>query len=356
MPFFKFLSILSLLIAIPATSEVVQFKNGDRLTGTLEKMSDGKLVLKSDTVGEVTIPLSKVESFESEKPVVVVVDGGQKVVANVGYVPTGSWVVTRDGRSDMLADKRVMAILPPDPRTLARDEGLSAIVHNWNGTANFGYSLVRGDRNAGTFSVALDGTRQQFLHVESLNRWRTHYSLAMLLASSSTSDASGVSQGANSFTSSIRQDYLFTPSNFVFGVAQADHIDAQSLDLRQTYGIGMGRDLLRGPKLGLSLLAGSTYVTDQLQTGENDSNAEALIGGKFHMSFLQRNKFVNVFNVYPNLTMPGEYRFDTTSTLSTAITSKVSLNVNVLDRFLSTPLPGHARNDLVLTTGFGLHL
>ena len=56
-------------LASPARADEVLFVNGDRLTGAITQAVGGKLTIKSDTVGEVTVDLSKVKTFSTAQPV-----------------------------------------------------------------------------------------------------------------------------------------------------------------------------------------------------------------------------------------------------------------------------------------------
>jgi hypothetical protein len=173
----------------------------------------------------------------------------------------------------------------------------------------------------------------------------------MLFASTRTD---GIRTSANSVTSGLRQDFLFTPSNFVFVLGQLDHIQTQGLDLRQTYGGGLGHDVIRSPRVALNVLGGLTYVRENFQTEVNRSNAEALLGEKLSLNLTDRVSFEHYLNFYPNLTDRGEYRVDTTSTLSTRVSSRLSFNTTLTNRLLSNPLPGRQKHELVLTAGLGV--
>lgn len=210
---------------------------------------------------------------------------------------------------------------------------------------------MRGDQDASTLSVGVNGTRR-FPNLPGFNeRFRTNYLLTMLFANTRTN---GVRTSANSITTSLRQDYLFSPTDFVFVLGQLEHIQTQSLNLRQTYGGGLGRDVIHRPRLGLQFLSGVTYVREAFQETPVRRNAEALIGEKLSWKVSNGVNLENYLNFYPNLTDPGEYRVDTTSTLGIRISSRLAFNTTVTDRFLTHPLPGRKRNEVVLTTGLGL--
>src|SRR5258708_29907231 len=52
-------------------SDVVVFKNGDQLTGTLVRGVGDSVIFKSDIVGEVTVPMDKVKELRSSGSFVV---------------------------------------------------------------------------------------------------------------------------------------------------------------------------------------------------------------------------------------------------------------------------------------------
>jgi len=78
---------------------------------------------------------------------------------------------------------------------------------------------------------------------------------------------------------------------------------------------------------------------------------EVLLGEKLDMDVAKGVHFQNVWNFYPNLSDTGEYRFDTTSTLSVRLNSRLSLNTGLTDLYLTNPIPGSKSNDVTLITG-----
>ncbi len=334
-----------------ARSDIVHFKNGDRLTGTWVRVVGKKLTFKSETVGEVAIPVTKIKSLSSENPAVVLVKDGKVFGGELSLSESGEWELEKNGGVRQVAADTVEAIYPAEiyqPEVEGRN---SMPWHHWKGKGNLGYSLVRGDRDAGTLSIGVNATRRQPVLPGLSEKLRTNFFLNMLFANTRTD---GVETSANSISSGLRQDFLFTPSNFIFALAQLDHIQTQGLDLRQTYGGGLGHDLIRSPRVVLNVLGGVTYVRENFQTEVNRSNAEGLLGEKLTLNLTERINFEHYLNFYPNLTDRGEYRADTTSSLNTRVSSRLSFNTTLTNRFLSNPLPGRQNHELVLTTGLGI--
>jgi putative salt-induced outer membrane protein YdiY len=123
--------------------------------------------------------------------------------------------------------------------------------------------------------------------------------------------------------------------------------------LRQTYGGGYGRDVVKNAKATFSVLGGITYVHEKFFDGSSSSSAEALIGEKLGYQISKRVRLDHDFNFYPNLSDTGEYRFDTATTLSAKLAGKFSLNAGVIDLYLSNPPAGNKSNSVTFTTGIG---
>lgn len=338
-----------LLFGATAQADVVTLKNGDRVAGTLVTVKGGNLELKSDNLGDLTIPLAKVASFSAEKPVVVVVKGQKLVQGQLELEPSGDWQVTENGKSQTVAAASVDTILPADAYH-ALVEHRADPWQDWHGTAGLGYAIQSGDQQTSSFSAAVAATRERPATPIFQRHWRTNYNLTTLL---SHATEKGTTITSNTFSTGLRQDYLFTPRNFVFGFGQFDHVGAQGLYLRQTYGGGYGYDVISTSRTVFSLLGGIDYVHEKFFTGDFTSSVEALAGEKLGMQITKRVRLDHNLNFYPNLSDTGHYRFDTATTLSAQLVNKFSVNVGVIDLYLSNPPAGNKKNNVAFTTGLG---
>jgi putative salt-induced outer membrane protein YdiY len=343
---------LAACCALPGKADVAHFKNGDRLTGEWVRVEGDKIVFKTETLGEVQIPTEQLESFQSATPAVLLLKGGTSVRGKLALIPSGDWQVqTKTGKQWVAADS--LQIIYPEETY--KEKGLGHKPkpwENWKGKGALGYSLVRGDQSSRTLSVDFNATRRIPVVPYLNERSRTNYFLNMLFAHTQTPD--GLRISANTFTSGVRQDFTFTPRDFWFLLAQFDHSDTQSLNLRQVYGGGLGHDLVKNSRVNLQLLGGVTFVKENFQLQVQRSNAEGLAGEKLSWKLTDWLGLDHFLSFYPNLTDRGNYRFDTSSTLSTKITSRLSFNTTFTDHFLSQPLPGRRQNEVILTTGLGV--
>ena len=204
--------------------------------------------------------------------------------------------------------------------------------------------MQQGFQQARTLSAGVNAVRRQPALAGLTERWRTNFALNVLLA---TTESSGVRISANTISGSLRQDYLWGPGKFVFGLGQIDKIQPQDLDLQQTYGGGIGRDLVTKTHLELSLLAGTTFVNEKFFGIPSTQSAELLTGEKFGADVLKGVRLDHYLNFFTNLSQTGEYRFDSTTSLSLKLNSWLALNASVTDFYTSITSP----NRLITTIG-----
>jgi hypothetical protein len=62
---------LSLALAGPVAADEILFLNGDRLTGKIVSADGGKLTIKTENAGDVTVDLAKVKTFSTDEPIVL---------------------------------------------------------------------------------------------------------------------------------------------------------------------------------------------------------------------------------------------------------------------------------------------
>lgn len=351
-------SIIYAVVAIPfltatALADVVTLKNGDRVTGALVTVKAGNLELKSDFLGDLTIPMAQVTSFSVSKPAVVVVKDQAPVQGQLELDSSGNWKVTSNGKVQTVTAASADLIMPAEAyQTLER---APKPWQDWKGSASLGYSVQRGDQQTSSFAASVTAVRERPETPIFERHWRTDYALTTLLSGATQTSSTGTAETVTSrtFTTNLRQDYLFTDNNFVFGLVQFDHVGAQGLYLRQTYGGGYGHDLIKTSRTNFSLLGGITYVHEKFFTGLFDSSPQALAGEKLGIQITKRVRLDHDVNFYPDLSNGGRYRFDTATTLSAKLSGKFSLNTGIIDLYLSNPASGSMKNNVNFTTGIG---
>lgn len=331
---FGWFSLLCLLMAAGARAQSVQFKNGDHLSGKWLKVEGAKIEFRSSALGKIAIPVAQVSAFAIEQPLVVMLRNGKAIAGDSAQLAANTWTVQSLHGSKQVPAGKVVMILPAAAyRTVVSEAKVRAEPwRGWKGGATVGYSLQNGDQNARTVSVGMTAVRHEPRLPGVLERWRTNVNFNLLFAKASSD---GVTVSSNSLTSSVRQDYFFKPQNFLFVLGQWDHILSQNLDLRQTYGGGYGRQLLSGPRVQFSLLAGGTFADEKFAGTPAQQYAEALVGEHVTFRFNKKIRINHSFTFYPNLSNRGRYRFDTASAIAFRLNSWLSANMGLTDYYIS---------------------
>jgi hypothetical protein len=355
------LAITSLLaffcLASVATADVVTLKNGDRVTGTLVTVKGGTLQLKSDILGDLSIPMAKVATYTVDKPVAVIVKGKEPVQGTLELTPSGDWQVKTNGQEQTIAAANVDTIMPAE--VFQKLEFVKpAPWQAWKGSATLGESIQRGNQKTNMFTTTVDAVRECPLGPIFQRHTRTNFAAMALLAHADEPGGTPAAPTTISITShtlsgNLREDYLFTPRMFVFGLGQLDHISTEGLYLRQTVGGGFGEDVIKNPHTTFSLLGGLTYQHEKFFDGSFTRSADGLVGEKLVEQFTKRIRLDHSLTFYPNFSQGGEFRFDTATALSIRIFNRFSLNSGVIDLYLSNPPAGNHKNNITFSTGVG---
>lgn len=112
--------ILSLLFTLSCSSfaDQIVLKNGDRLTGTIQKSDDKSLLIKTEFAGAVTVQWPAVEDIKSEQPLHVGLKDGRTLA---GPVTTGDGTIavsTKTGGS-VEAPRETVVVMRSDAEQLA---------------------------------------------------------------------------------------------------------------------------------------------------------------------------------------------------------------------------------------------
>jgi len=228
----RFLCIAALLLslALPAASSAdeLHLDNGDRITGTLVRMTDGKVVFKTDWGKEVTVPTGRVARLSTDDPVYVEMPDGTTASGRVFGRTAGG------GTDFSLTDPAL--VQPEAPPAVA-----------FSGRANAGVSSEKG--NTDTEKLNLDAdvvarTRHQRYNVGG------EYNREL---------AEDV-KTADNWTAYGSARHYASAQWYGYGSARFEHDRFADLDLRTTLGAGAGYQFFESRDLNLSVSAGGAWV------------------------------------------------------------------------------------------------
>jgi len=86
----------------------------------------------------------------------------------------------------------------------------------------------------------------------------------------------------------------------------------------------------------------------------NRNSGEVNFGDDLLYKFSAVTSVTQAFRIYPNLSDTGQYRMNFDLSAVTALKKWLGWHVTFADRYLSNPVQGRLRNDVILSTGFRL--
>lgn len=339
------LAVMSAICCFPLWADQVVLKNGDRVTGTITK-SDGKtLVLKTASMGEVTIQWSAIDVISSDQPLHIATQGGKTLVGKVNTSDGNVSVTTTSGEVQTVPTGDVTA-LRSDQEQAAYEKSLHpTMLQNWNVGGTVGFALTRGNSETKNLSLAFTGDRKGN-HDEITMYANTVYA---------TNDAPGATPGvtANVTQGGARYSHDLTSRIFAFGSADFQSDALQALNLRSILGGGLGLHAIKTSQTTLDLFAGANYTRESF-VGMNMNFAALTLGEELTRKLGGSTVLTEKGYFYPDLNQTGQYlatfNFGTVTKLSKWLGWQNAFG----DIYVTNPPPGKKTNDLLLTTGLNI--
>ena len=140
---------LILLSTGPAMADTVWFKNGDRLSGQLISLENGKLVLQSPYGGQMSLDWSAVTTVESDHPLLVRDNPqGSEYLSKLQKAKAGHVVLVNTVPQRDMALNQINQFVKPKPR-------ITDLV--WTGNADLGVNLDKSSTRTQSYDFSFNG-------------------------------------------------------------------------------------------------------------------------------------------------------------------------------------------------------
>jgi putative salt-induced outer membrane protein YdiY len=311
------LALLS-LAASAARSDTVILTDGDKLTGKITALVDGKLTINVAGVGDVKIDTAKVSSFSTDAPVVLKLKDDTLVTQQVAIQP-GGMIQIGGGLlgPHALPTTDVVEINPP--------------VAKWSGSLQAGGIFVRGNAETDSLNLAANLERKtdqdkialsgNYLYGRTTNR---------------TTDQSFTT--AENWQTEALYDYYFTKQFYGFLDAQVTKDRIAYLDLRFAPSAGVGYIFFNGPKLNLSTEGGLAWIYERY-TNDTATREDVSLRLAYHVSYKFYDN-VTVFHdleYFPSIQNGRNYIVNTDIGLRAKLTTHVFAEAKAVVDFDSDP-------------------
>jgi hypothetical protein len=343
--------------------DVVVFKNGDQLTGTLERGEGDSVVFKSDIVGEVTIPLDKVKELHSAGNFAVLKKGEKITHTSVqpgSITSTDSSIIVshKGGTTETVPVKDVSAIVDDATynKEVARNPG---IWYGWKGSIVGGATIVQSTQTGRTFTAGISLIRAiptvTYLPMRTrttFNLLETYGKFTQPTIPQTTPPTPDSIAKTNIFHTDFEHDKYFTQRMYALVGVSYDHNYAQGLNLQQIYGAGLGWTVLQDSLQQLDVKADVHYERQNFQP---PTVSQDLIGSTFGEAY-KRNLPAKLLLTESGIYIQSWNNLQAYSAigavgLAMPVYHRFSLSVSMLDTYLNNPAFGYKKNSFQFVTG-----
>jgi len=332
-------------------ADQITLKNGDRLTGTIEKSDDKTLVIKTEFAGEVTVQWPAIQEITSDQALHIGLKNGQTVVGPV-TTSDGKLEVSTKTAGNVEAPKDSVAVIRNDAEQLTFDKAQHpGLLEGWNGGINVGFGFTRGNSETKNLALAFASTRKGSHDKLSLYAGSVYASND--LSTASPHITSNTNQGG------VRYDRDINPR--LFGFVNADFFtDAlQDLNMRSVVGGGLGFHAIKSDTTTLDFLGGANYTREnytQLAPLPHliHSFSAAQMGDEFMHKVAKSTVITQRAYFFPDLSNAGEYRATFDFGTVTKINKWMGWQNTFGDVYVTNPPTGKRNNDVIFTTGLNV--
>jgi hypothetical protein len=327
-----------LAAAAPALSapktDVLIFRNGDRLTGEVKRLDRGKLSFDTDATGTIGVEWEDVARLVSGQRFQVETQSGRLYLASL-VEPAA------DGGLRLDADDGTADLAFGDVVRMTPIEG--TWIDQIDGDISAGYSLVS----------ANDQTQFNF---EFGMEYQTEELLVVIHADATTTNSSNNPETQRGTVG--LESYRLLPERWFTGaLAQAERNDELGLERRWSVGWGGGRFLKQTGSQVWRAVGGVIYTHETfLESDDSQGSVEGLLALSFdwfHFDEPELDLSTDI-TLFPSLTESGRWRSSYNISLKWEIISDFFWRLSLIGDYDSEPRdPGANENDYTLNTSLG---
>jgi small nuclear ribonucleoprotein (snRNP)-like protein len=323
-----------------AQADIVETKNGARLTGTVTKVDAGSITLVTDYAGTITIKQSEVTRFETEKPLVIRLAGGTTMEGTVTATPDGKITINgQDGTINTTVDKVASTWAPGGV-----DPAIAQMMRKWKYEISFDVTGKTGNNEELGYG---GGARATLAGSEDILQFYTQFAYKRV---------NGV-KSDDKFAMGV--DYASYVSERVTWYARNEggYDSGKDIDFYNVAAAGLGYDFIKNlPKQKLTGRAGLSYRFEDYGNPLNeDVRSAGLDLGLQHNYRFENALLNNSITFVPSFDDFANYRAVHDSSFEVPIAGNWKFRIGVNNDYTSQPSPGVDKLDTTYYARFVLN-
>lgn len=327
-----FHALLMTALTVCAPAGQIDLVNGDRLTGEIAGMEGGKVVIQTELLGEVRVPVDNIRTLSSTQPLELHLKDGSVLNQAVEQAEPGT--IRLPGRADGVALSEVAKINPEKPR--------------WTGDLSTGITFTSGNTRNESYSFSgqlgkRTDTNRTTLGGDAMRRKERN------------DDGDDVVT-ENWWRAMGQFDHFISKKSYLFTQARYETDDIADLDRRLILGGGYGYQWIETDRTEFSTEVGLSWIDEKYeQPDQDDSRLAAQAGYRFRHKFDDTFSFIHDLTYYPSTEQFSDYYLTASSELRAAINKHLFTNFRVLFDYDASPATGKSSTDIKYLFGAGIN-
>jgi len=324
-------------------SDVIIMKNGDRITCEIKTLRSDTLYIKVDYIlSTLSVNWKKVDHIESKQLFLI--------TTRDGTVYTGK-LSTRKTPEGQAAQLEVFET-PEKETTLdiaqvsKVDETSHSVGQRFSGQAGLGFTYSKGNQTS-QYNLTSDVEYME-------ERWSAGVDYSSNLTSSSNSNVSK----RNEVTVSAKR--LLRWNNWYYtGIADFFQSSVQGIQLQDTFGAGVGRNLKNTGQTFFTVYGGFGWQQINYKEGILPSHTQqvtsGIAGAQLRLFRFDRTNLTLDALLLPAITDPGRLHFNFNAAYYVKLWRKLNWNVTFYGNWDNRPPPGFSTSDYGASSGLSVN-
>lgn len=320
-------------------NDIIVFKNGDRLTGEVKRLEQGQVYFKNSSMYDtIRLDWEKIERIITDRTFIISLSDNERFVGTIEKDPTlikgkeGLKVKTESGVL-RLEHAQIVEIRPLE----------GSFFRQFHVSVDVGSTLARAESQR-TLTSSL-----------SIQRYTELWNFTAT-ADTQRNTREGVPDVSRN-NLNLGAQFFVSRKWFVPAILQFQSSSEQSLDLRASFGGGLGRYFKRTNRTILFSLAGVVATRERYDPTVTDTprrkSLEAIAAVGFTTFRFDKTRFDTLFQVFPSISDPGRIRTDLRANFRFDIIGDLYWQANFYTNYDNRPPLGTRSTDHGLTTGIG---
>jgi len=316
----------------------IHLKNGDRISGKIVHLVDGKLVFKADAAGQVTVNLVDIQTLSSDDPITVNLKDGtglnQKVMsAELNRFAIDGTVTTK---AQEFAVSDIVSINPPIKP-----------IPKWTGDLAAGLTSTHGNTKTEMISANANFAKRT-------EKDRTTISMDYAKGKQQDRDTGEDVTIEDWWRAKGKYDYFFSKKMYGYLDGRYEKDAVAELDRRMIIGVGAGYQWIESDDMNFATEFGLASLYEKFDN-QTDSNSEITLqlGYNFDKKLRKNIKFVHDLTYYPSIDKFSDYYLTTTAGVRADFTEKFFTTLKAIFNYDSTPALGSHNTDVKYFLGVG---